>query len=187
MHFFQRVRRTLMAPTQSWAEIATETTDIRALYTGYLMPLAILPALASWFGLSVTGFSIEGEPIRLSPLAGLINALAGYALSLFTIYLLAVFANRLATSFGGQPNRIAAHRLIIYSSTAALLGGIVSVVPTYAALSLLPTLYSAHLLAQGLPVMMRSLPERTITYTSILLIGALVFSTISGAILAALR
>ena len=187
MFLFRRACDLLLAPTATWSTIATETSDARTLYTTYLLPLAALPALASWIGLCVVGFSSAGEAVRLSPLAGLINALLGYVLSLLTIFILARFANRLASNFSGQPDPAAALRLIGYSSTPALLGGIFAVVPHWAGLGLVPTLYAAFVLARGIPVLMRSNPERTLSYTTILMIGTLALGTINGAILAALR
>ncbi len=184
---FRRLRDILLAPSATWPQIVEETTDARTLYTTYLLPLATLPALAAWFGLSVVGYTVDGAAVHLSPLSGLLNAVAGLLLSLVSIHLLARFADRLAPNFGGQSDRLTALRLIAYSSSAALLGGIFAVVPTWAGLGLAPTLYSAIILARGIPLLMRSNPERTLSYTAILMIAALALGTINGAILAALR
>ena len=60
-------------------------------------------------------------------------------------------------------------------------------IPQWAGLALIPTLYAAFILARGIPLLMRSNPERNLSYTTILLIGALALGTINGALLAALR
>ncbi len=187
MALFRRIGDLLLAPSSTWLRIAEETTDVRTLYTGYLAPLAGIAALAGWIGLSLVGYSVDGQRLQLAPLAGLSNALAGFALTLLSIDLLARFANRLAPNFSGQPDRGASLRLIAYSSTPALLGGLFSLVPQWAGLALIPTAYSAFILARGIPLLMRSNPERNLSYTLILMIGALALGTINGAILAALR
>ena len=187
MALFRRIGDLLLAPSSTWRRIAEETTAVRTLYTAYLGPLAGIAAVASWIGLSLVGYSVDGQRIQLAPLAGLTNALVGFALTLLSIDLLARFANRLAPNFGGQPDRGASLRLIAYSSTPAVLGGIVSVIPQWAGLALIPTLYAAFILARGIPLLMRSNPERNLSYTTILLIGALALGTINGALLAALR
>ena len=187
MFVFRRLRDILLAPSATWLQVAEETTDARTLYTAFLLPLATLAALAAWFGLSVVGYTVDGAAVHLSPLGGLLNAATSLVLSLVAIHLLARFADRLAPNFGGQSDRLAALRLIAYSSSAALLGGVFATVPTWAGLGLAPTLYSALILARGIPVLMRSNPERTLSYTAILMIAALALGTINGAILAALR
>lgn len=158
---FRRLRDILLAPSATWLQVAEETTDARTLYTAFLLPLATLAALAAWFGLSVVGYTVDGAAVHLSPLGGLLNAATSLVLSLVAIHLLARFADRLAPNFGGQSDRLAALRLIAYSSSAALLGGVFAAVPTWAGLGLAPTLYSALILARGIPVLMR---KRSITH-----------------------
>ena len=187
MLFFRRAFDLLLAPSATWPRIAEETTDARTLYPAFLMPLASIPACASGFGLSFVGYTADGNLIRLTPLAGLTNALISFLLTLLAIDLLSRFANRLASNFGGQPDRNASLRLIAYSSTPALLGGLFAVIPQWAGLGLLPTLYAAFIMARGIPLLMHSSAERNLSYTSILMIGALALGTINGAILAALR
>ena len=187
MNLLHRAKDILLAPNKTWPLIESEAGDARSLFTGYVMILALVPAIASLIGMSFVGIGLSGELVRVPLAKALLIALVSYALSLLMIYLLAQFASRLAPSFGGQANPLLALRLIAYSSTAGMLGGAFSVIPTYAALGLIPTLYSVFLLARGLPVMMKSAPERTLTYTCLLLIGTLVMSTINGAAAAALR
>lgn len=77
-------------------------------------------------------------------------------------------------------------KLIAYSSTAAMLGGIFSVFRAARRSASHPHSTSLSL-ARGIPVLMKSAPDRTITYTSILLIATMVSGTLIGAISAAMR
>ena len=152
------------------------------------MPATVPPGFISDASLRVWWVPAANltNPATVS-VASALNAATSLVLSLVAIHLLARFADRLAPNFGGQSDRLAALRLIAYSSSAALLGGVFAAVPTWAGLGLAPTLYSALILARGIPVLMRSNPERTLSYTAILMIAALALGTINGAILAALR
>ena len=187
MKLFQRIKDILFSPTATWPLIEAEDTDTKRIFTGYVMNIALVPAIASFIGMSFFGIGIDGTQVRVPLLSGLANAVVSYLLSLVMIYLLAKMANKMAPTFGGRQDPLMALKLIAYSSTAAMLGGIFSVFPSYAALGLAPTLYSVFLLARGIPVLMKSAPDRTITYTSILLIATMVSGTLIGAISATMR
>jgi uncharacterized protein YqgC (DUF456 family) len=73
----------------------------------------------------------------------------GYGLSLAMVYVLALIADALAPSFGGQKREMSALKLVAYSSTAAMVGGIFAMIPALGALTLLAALYSLYLLYLG--------------------------------------
>ncbi len=62
MDLVARVKGILLSPKSEWEVIDTESTTAGALYTGYIMPLAAIPAIAGFIGLSVVGYNLLGPP-----------------------------------------------------------------------------------------------------------------------------
>ena len=62
------------------------------------------------------------------------------------------------------------------------MGGIFLVHPSLALLSVLFGVYGLYLLYRGLPVLMRSPPERAIGYTVVVVLCAIVLSAVIGII-----
>lgn len=68
-----------------------------------------------------------------------------------------------------------------------MVGGIFLLVPQFWFLGTLASMYSLYLLFLGIPVMMKSPQEKTLTYTAILLVGGLVAGGMLGLISAIFR
>jgi len=188
MNIVQRVKEILLTPKQAWPIIEAEPTDTTTLYTQYIMILALIPAIASFIGMSLIGISgAYGQSMRVPLVYGLANMLVSYALSLVMVYVLALIADALAPNFGGQKNRMSALKLVAYGSTAGMVGGIFSIIPALSVLGLLASIYSIYLLFLGIPVMMKSPQDKALTYTAILLVCGLVAGAILGGVSAVLR
>ena len=185
MNLIDRVKRILLQPKDAWNTIDTEATDVASLYTGYAMILAAIPAVCAFVGLSLIGFGAFGVTIRVPFFAGLVNMVVSYVLSLVGIFVLGLIINALAPTFGGTKSAIQALKVAVYASTAAMLGGVFSLLPSLAMLGVVAALYSIYLLYTGLPVLMKSNPEKSIAYTVVVIIAAIVMGAIIGAISAA--
>lgn len=176
-----RARAILLTPRTEWAVIAAEPQSVAGLYRGYLVWLAAIPALAGFIGLSLVGFGAFGVSLRVPIMAGLVNALLGFVLTLVGVYLMALIARSLAPRFGGQPDTVAAFKLIGYASTAALVAGIAYVLPALSIIALLGALYSAWLIYVGAPVLMKCPQHRAVGYTAVLLVCGLIAGWVLGA------
>ena len=182
MNLIERAKSILLQPQTTWATIDAEPTDAATLYTRYAMVLAAVPAVCGFIGLSLIGFSAFGVSVRMPLLAGLVNMVLSYALSLAGIFVLGLIIDALAPTFGGQKSQIQALKVAVYASTAALLGGVFSLLPVLSMLGLLAALYSIYLLYTGLPVLMKSAPEKSVAYTVVVLIAAIVMEVLMGAV-----
>ena len=47
----------LLKPKETWSVIEAEATDVKTIYTQYLVFLAAIPAVATFIGMSVFGMS----------------------------------------------------------------------------------------------------------------------------------
>lgn len=182
MNLIDRTKSILLQPRATWPAIEAEAADVAGLYTRYLMVLAAIPAVCGFIGMSLIGVGAFGISVRVPVVAGLVNMVVSYALSLVGVFVLALIVDALAPTFGGQKSAIQALKLAVYASTAALLGGVFMLLPALAVLGLLAALYSVYLIYTGLPVLMRNAPEKTLPYTAVVLVAAIVVGVVIGAV-----
>ncbi|MFN3495059.1 MAG: Yip1 family protein [Hydrogenophaga sp.] len=181
MDIVERVKSVLLKPRETWPVIEQEATDTGRIYKEYLVILAAIPAVASFVGLSLIGMGGFGMTFRVPILAGLGNLIVGYVLTLVMVYVMALIANALAPTFGGEKNMLNAVKLIAFGSTAALVGGIFNLLPMLSMLGLLAAIYSIYLIYTGIPVLMKSPTEKAAGYTAVLVVCGIV----AGLLLAA--
>jgi hypothetical protein len=182
MSLIQRIQDILLRPRQTWPVIEAEPADVASLYKNYVVWLAAIPALAGFIGLSLFGVGALGMHVRVPIASGLVQMVLGYLLSLAIVYLLALIVEALAPTFGGTKNRIAALKVVAYGSTAGFLGGIFSLVPMLSILGLVAALYSIYLIYTGLPVLMKSAPEKSVAYTAVVVVCGIVASIVLAAL-----
>lgn len=187
MSLVDRAKNIIMSPKTEWPVIDTEQTTVSELYSRYIVPLVLIGPVASFIGKVVFGVHI--------PFVGTIHpgigssigtAVATFVLALISVYVLALIIDMLAPSFDGQRNQMQALKLAAYSSTAAWVGGIFGIIPVLSWLGILLGLWSLYLLYTGVPVLMKSPPEKSAIYTIVIIIAWIVLFFIIGAIVAAL-
>ena len=180
MDLVSRVKGILLTPKSEWATIDTEPATVGGLFTGYVIPLAAIPAIAGFIGhafIGTLGF-------RWGMTAALTAAIVGFVGAVVGTYILALIIDALAPSFGGQKNQIQALKVAAYSATASWVVGIVRILPALVILSILG-LYSLYLLFLGLPTLMKAPQEKAMGYTVVVIVCALVIFVIIGAVTAA--
>jgi hypothetical protein len=178
MNLVERAKAILLTPQKEWPVIEAESATVASLYTGYIIPLAAIPAVASFIGLSVFGF---GGILRVPFGIGLEAALIRYVATLVGVFILALIIDALAPTFGGTKSQIQALKLAAYSSTASWLAGIFMILPALGILAIVG-LYSLYLLFVGLPVMMKSPQEKSMGYTVVVILAAIVLFAVVGAV-----
>lgn len=182
MSIVQRAKAILLDPKGTWPVIDAEPATVQSVYVPYVLALAAIPAVAGFIGLSLVGFGGPGTHLRLPIGSGIVNMVVSYALSLVMVYVMALVVDALAPTFGGRKNPIAALKLVAYGSTAAFAGGIFNLLPALSILGVLAAIYSIYLFYLGLPVLMRSPPEKSLVYTAAVVVAGIVV----GFVLAAL-
>ena len=186
MNLVERVQSILLKPKATWPEIDSEQADAASLYKNYVMILALIPAVASFIGLSLIGIGAFGVSFRVPIVSGLANMVVGYVLSLVMVFVLALIIDAMAPTFEGTRSQIGALKLSAYASTAAFVGGIFSLLPSLSVLGALVALYGIYLLYTGLPVLMKCPPDKAIAYTAVVVVCAIVGGFIIAWVLALL-
>ena len=176
----QRVLDILMRPRYTWLQIDAEDGNPARIYLGYLVFLAAIPAVAGFIGYSLIGVGAFGISVRVPVVQGLVSMVVGYVLSLAMVYVLALIANMLAPRFQAQQDMRSAFKLVAYASTAGMLGGVFSILPSLAMLGLLAALYSVYLLYTGIPVLMKAPQEKAVGYTAALVVCGILAGIVVG-------
>ena len=176
----QRVLDILMRPRDTWLQIDAEDGNPGRIYLGYLVFLAAIPAVAGFIGYSLVGVGAFGISVRVPVVQGLVSMVVGYVLSLAMVYVLALIANMLAPRFQAQQDMGSAFKLVAYASTAGMLGGVFSILPSLAMLGLLAALYSVYLIYTGIPVLMKAPQEKAVGYTAALVVCGILAGIVVG-------
>jgi hypothetical protein len=185
--FLARVKGILLSPRSEWALIAGEDTAPATLLTTYVVPLALVAAVAHFIRMSVIGVSLPfGGTIRTPMLAGLTNAVLTCVMALVGVAIVALIINLLARTFGGTSDGRRALQTSAYALTAGCVGSIFGLLPMGTLLSLLAGLYGIYTLYLGLPVMMRARQDKAGGYTAAVVICTIVLGIALGALSASL-
>jgi hypothetical protein len=184
----RRALNLLLHPNETWDAIEAEPDTIERLFRYWVLPLAAIPAVCRMlermsFG-NFGSFRIFGVRFYHPSFVGIIgDAVASYALTLISVYLLALIIDHFAIQFGGERSRTQAFKVVAYSGTAAWVAGLFMLLPTAGGLfALLGMLYSLYLLYLGLPKLMRSAPAFTLNYFGLTLLAAFVMAVIIGGV-----
>jgi hypothetical protein len=181
MDIQKRITNILTKPKEEWPVIAQEQTDVSTLFTGYILMLAAIPAVASFLGNSLIGVSMPfvGR-IRWGIGAGLTYLILQYVLTLVSVYLSAFVIDKLAPSFGSKSDLVQALKLVAYASTPAWIAGVLGIIPLLGILVVLASLYGIYLFYLGLPFTMQTPADKVIPYMLVSAVVIIILSVIVG-------
>lgn len=178
MNLVERAKNIITSPKSEWTSIASEEPNIQQIMLGYVLPLALIPTIAS-----IIGWGILGSGLIRSFTWGIAMGLVQFVSAFITVYLTAIVVNLLAPSFGSEKNMGKAIQLVAYSYTPAWVGGILNIIPFLSWLGALFGLYGLYLMYLGLPHTMKTPQDKTVIYLIVSIIILIVVYLIVGAIL----
>ncbi len=182
-----RVKAILLSPRTEWPVIEAEQKKPADIWMGYVLPLVALSAICGALGMMFIGISVPvvGR-IRSGAVAGIGGAVLNIVMTFVAVFVVAWIVNWLAPKFGGQQDRLRALKVVAYSSTAAWVAGVLTLLPALAFIAMLVSLYSFYLLYLGLPVMMRAPREKALGYTVVVVLCAIVAMVLVGLVVSVL-
>ena len=169
MNLIDRAKNILMSPKTEWLVVDTETATPGSLLTSYVVPMALIGAIAAFIGYGFIGLNIFGVKIAginwgiAQGVTILVSAIVSYFISTYVI-------DALAPSFASEKNINKSAQLVAYASTAAWVAGIFQILPSLGILAILG-LYSVYLFYVGLPIMKKTPDDKKIVY---MIVSALV-------------
>jgi len=175
-----RVKNLLLSPRTEWDVIGLEEAEPRKVVLGYVAPLVAIPAAAMVIGLSVLGVEVAGERYRAPVLGVAASSVVFFLLAIAGVYAFAFVIDWLAPRFGAARNYRQAFKVSAYSITAAMVAGIVTVVPALHVFALLGATYSLYLLFVGAPKLMHPAPESSINYAIVTTFSAIGVALVVG-------
>lgn len=177
-----RVKGIILAPAKEWEIIAAEIPDTSKIITGYVLPLALISAIASFIGYGLIG--INTGFFRMSGVSwGLYYAISVFISAILSIFIGAFIIDALAPTFSSEKNMPRSVQLMAYSNTPGLVGGILSIVPPLAFIGALFSLYGLYLLYLGLPRLKKTPPEKQTSYFVVALVVSIVVYLLLGTIM----
>ncbi|WP_313002998.1 YIP1 family protein [Brevundimonas sp.] len=179
-----RVQNILMRPRLEWPVIEAEYATTRSLFARYAMLLAAIGPVAGLIGGQLFPISIFGSVMRTPMVGGLLGAIITWGLSLLSVFVLGLIIDALAPSFNGTKDKVQAMKVAVYSMTAAWVASIFNLFPALAWLGGLLGLYGFYLLYLGLPVLMKTSPDKALGYTIVVVVAAIVLWMVVSAIAA---
>src|SRR5579871_3313928 len=187
MSIVDSVKNLIFAPKAEWSAIDREPGDVPYLFTNYVAILAAIPTICGFIGMSIIGLQVPGVgTIRMSIASGLLYAIIFYLLAFATVYVIALVVDALAPTFSARKNFESALKLVVYCFTPAWLAGVFLLLPALGFLVLIVGLFGLYLLWMGLPILMKSPPDKLIPYAAAVSIAAIIiyiiFIQIQGAI-----
>lgn len=175
MGIVDRVKNILLSPKTEWPVIAGETSSTGELMGGYVAPLAGISVLCGFIGSAVVGMSLPFVGTYRTPiLAGIGIAVFSFVMAFVGIFILSFIINALAPTFGGEKNPAQAMKVAVYAYTPAWIAGILGIVPALGLIGVLISLYGLYLLYLGLPRLMKNPEEKSIGYTAVVVVCAIV-------------
>jgi hypothetical protein len=188
MSIIDRAKNILLKPTQEWDVIADEPATMSGLFTGYALPLALLPVasaivMSGLAGISAAGIATPGSDMAamgLTEVAGM--AVIGYVISIILLFAMAMIINLVSPSFNGTSNKVQATKLIVYASTPTWVAALVSWIPFLGVLiSFAALAYVVYLIYLGIRPVLGVPQEKVAGFTVVIvLIYIVLLMVISG-------
>ncbi len=164
MSLVDRAKNIIMTPKTEWPVIAGEEPNVGQVISAYVVPLALIPTLASIVGYGIVGLIVTS--LRWGLALGLVQ----FVTAVIAVYLTAFVIDFLAPNFGSQKNIGRAVQLVAYAFTPFWVAGVFYILPTLGILAWVAGLYSIYLIYLGLPVLMKTPQDKTVSYLVISII-----------------
>ncbi len=178
MNIVERAKGIIFKPKNEWGKISQEENNNSTILIGYLIPLALIPAIGTFIGYGLIGYG---------PFSTLISGITRAIIILVTIiggaYLTAFIIDILATSFNAEKNFNRAFALVAFAYTPQLVAGILYILPALGILVWLAGLYGLYILYLGLKPMMKAPDDKVTVYFIISLVVMIVVYIVLSAIL----
>lgn len=192
MSIVERAKNIILKPTDEWNVIASEPATIGGLFTGYAMPLALIPLVSTILFTGILGISAadmmgfgDGMPLDLMAIAGM--ALLSLIVSLVSLFVMGTMVKLVSPSFNGTSDKVQAMKLMTYASTPSWVVALLSWIPFLGAvLGFAAIVYVVYLIYLGLHPVLGVPKEKIAGFTVVIVLIYVVVALIMSGIVAAL-
>jgi Yip1 domain len=177
MNLVDRAKNIILTPKTEWPVIASETPNTQQILVTYILPLALIPAIAN-----VIGWGFIGS-IFTSVKWGIAMGLVQFFSVFISIFVASFVIDALASSFSSTKDFGRAMQLVAYSYTPSLIGGVFALIPVIGWLGGLFGLYGLYLLYLGIPHLMKTPQDKVAVYFIVSLIVIIIVYVVVSLIL----
>ncbi|MCB0711612.1 MAG: YIP1 family protein [Ignavibacteriae bacterium] len=117
-----RAKNILMNSKEEWSVVASEAPNVGGIITGYVIPLSLIPAVATFLALTVVGGSVGMA-------FGIGQAILALVVAIVGVLLSAAIINALSGTFDSRNDFGRALQLVAYASTPSWVLGILNIIP----------------------------------------------------------
>ena len=175
MSLVSRAQNIIMSPKTEWPVIAAESADVGSLYTGYIIPLAAIPQIASIISMALF--------LHIGIVYALLFAVVSYVFALIGVFIIGFVAAKLAPSFNGRDDQIQGLKLAAYSYTPGWVAGIAAIIPVIGGLiALVGAIYGLYVLYLGAQPVMGVPSDKSAVYTIVLVVVAILVTAVLFAV-----
>jgi ABC-type multidrug transport system permease subunit len=176
MNLIERAKNILLTPKTEWENIKNETVTPSGMFTGYVLPLALLPAAVAFLS-GVLWISTRYGIIML--FTALLSATVAYFIGIYV-------TDALAPSFNSTKNIGKSSQLVGYSYTASAVASILGFIPGIGIIAALAGFaYSAYLMYLGAGPLKDTPEDKKVIYVVVIILVQFVIGLIIGSIIAA--
>lgn len=182
-----RVTGILTKPAEEWRAIASEPADVAGLLREYAAPLAAIPAVCSFLGMTVIGISVGPlGRIRIGAVRGVTSMVVSFVVALVGAWIAAIVVEKLAPRFQSNGNTAQAMKLVVYAMTPVWVAGVLNLIPALGLLTILAGFYAVYLFYLGLPPLMNTPTNQVVPYMVVSAIVVIIVSVVLGLVTAAI-
>lgn len=160
----------LFSPIKQWQQVAALDTRRFGTYVLYPVLLALIPAVAWYYGTTISGWGVGGADIRrLTPESALKLIAAFYFTMLISVVAVGYAIAWMARTYGIETSVSKGIAISAFCATPMFILGVVGVYPVMwldLSIGIFALCWSVYLLYQGIPIVMNISKEQGFLYAS---------------------
>lgn len=166
MNLIERAKNIIAKPKVEWDVIATEDTSLKNLITSYVIPFALISAIATFIGFGFIGKDTILFGRIASVKAGIAEGILVLVAAILSVIILAYIIDFLAPNFGSEKNINKSAQLVAYSNTPVWIASILNIYPSMllAVISLAASIYGIYVWYLGLGPLKKTPEDKKVTY-----------------------
>lgn len=165
-------------PGLAWRVIKNTEISIAAFYLRILLPLAVIPPICAWYGVTRTGWQIgSSNLVKITETSATLICLIYFAAIIIGISVIAFMVIWMSETYGNRQRFITGLKFVTYTFSPLILIGVFQLYPTLWVNFIvgLPALgYSVFLLYSGVPIILGVPKEQGFMYSSAMLAVGLI-------------
>jgi hypothetical protein len=178
--------RVMFSPKTGWQQVAAQEASSGRILLTHTLPMALIPTSCWYLGVTTQGWTLMGDPVKLTPDSALILCSLFYLAMIGAVLFLGSMVTWMADTYNAEHRSLnRGISLISYTATPFFLAGLLGLYPVLWLDILIGTAvacYCIYLLFLGTGAVMRVPPERSFLYAAALFAVALVaFVALLGA------